>query len=272
MFNRSKAQREEPTASVPAVVNETAVAPVGLADQFEADAGDAADHTSDELAIPFLVILQKGSPQVDEGSSDRIDGAKPGMIYNTVTGELRDQLEVIPCAKQRVFVEWIPRDDGGGSVGQYAPGSPEVLSAVPGKSARAMKIGENDLIETVYQFVLDLTEDGTNCALIGMSSTQLKAARQWGTMIEGARMTGRNGVAFKPPRYAYRYGLTTVLRSKDKWTWYTWQVERLGLVEDGAQYAAAKAYSASVQSGALQASTPPEDPGSSTKDDDSTPF
>ena len=44
--------------------------------------------TQDDLALPFVRILGQLSPQVTEGDSKFIDGAKPGMIYNTVTSEL----------------------------------------------------------------------------------------------------------------------------------------------------------------------------------------
>ena len=44
--------------------------------------------TQEDMALPFIRILGQLSPQVTDGDSKFIEGAKPGMIYNTVTSEL----------------------------------------------------------------------------------------------------------------------------------------------------------------------------------------
>ena len=56
--------------------------------------------TQEDMALPFVRILGQLSPQVTDGDAKYIDGAKPGMIYNTVTSELYDGkkgIKVIPC-------------------------------------------------------------------------------------------------------------------------------------------------------------------------------
>ena len=53
-------------------------------DMFAADAGvGVTDLGTDDLAIPFLKVLQKMSDELDD-----LDGAKAGDIYNTVTKEV----------------------------------------------------------------------------------------------------------------------------------------------------------------------------------------
>src|SRR5580765_462593 len=41
-----------------------------------------------ELVIPRLKILQPLNPEVQEGNNQYIEGAKPGMFYNTSSGRL----------------------------------------------------------------------------------------------------------------------------------------------------------------------------------------
>ena len=56
--------------------------------------------TQEDMALPFVRILGQLSPQVTEGDAKYISGAKPGMIYNTVTSECFDGkkgMKVIPC-------------------------------------------------------------------------------------------------------------------------------------------------------------------------------
>ena len=56
--------------------------------------------TQQDLALPFVRILGQLSPQVTQGDAKYIEGARPGMIYNTVTNDLFDGkkgIKVIPC-------------------------------------------------------------------------------------------------------------------------------------------------------------------------------
>ena len=46
--------------------------------------------TAQDLAIPFLALIQKTSPQIEE-----IEGCKPGMIFNTVSSKLYKELIVL---------------------------------------------------------------------------------------------------------------------------------------------------------------------------------
>ena len=86
--------------------------------------------TADDIAIPFINILQKLSHQVDEDDALHIDGAKAGMLFNTVTEELfdgKDGIMFIPVHRVHSYSEWVPRDMGGGFVAQHDPLDPVVL-------------------------------------------------------------------------------------------------------------------------------------------------
>jgi hypothetical protein len=75
--------------------------------RFLDDAGGGMEEaTADSFAIPFLAVLQKGSPQVDEASGQQIKGAKQGMIFETVTKSLFDGnkgVELVQAHYKRVF-------------------------------------------------------------------------------------------------------------------------------------------------------------------------
>jgi len=86
--------------------------------------------TQEDMALPFVRILGQLSPQVTDGDAKYIDGAKPGMIYNTVTSELFDGkkgIKVIPCYYKKDYPEWSDRGDGPGApVAVHSPGSPVI--------------------------------------------------------------------------------------------------------------------------------------------------
>ena len=55
------------------------------------DAGDGLDNlTPDDLLIPSLKLVQKGSPAVDPTDSTYKDSVKVGDILNSVTNESYD--------------------------------------------------------------------------------------------------------------------------------------------------------------------------------------
>ena len=82
------------------------------------------------MALPFIRILGQLSPQVTEGDSKYLDGAKPGMIYNTVTNDLFDGkkgIKVIPCYFKKDYPEWSDRGEGSGApVATHLPTSPVI--------------------------------------------------------------------------------------------------------------------------------------------------
>ena len=83
-------------------------------DLFSHDAGVGVDNlTTEDLAIPFLKILQKMSDELDD-----LEGAKAGDIFNTVTKTIqkgKDGVDVINCAYALQFIEWEPRSSGSGA-------------------------------------------------------------------------------------------------------------------------------------------------------------
>ena len=76
-----------------------ATLPAAMAQAFANDAGRGMEEADkDSYAIPFLAILQGLSPQIES-----VEGARPGMICNTITNELFKECLVIPCYYQRRF-------------------------------------------------------------------------------------------------------------------------------------------------------------------------
>lgn len=244
---------------------QTAVAiPTDVNDLLASEPGEKQDAGGKDMAIPFIALLQKGSPQVDDSSGKYIPGAKQGFALNTVTNEVfntRDgPLEVIEVAFAKRFVEWVPRDSGGGFVGQHDPSAPIVATAVPGAKGRFLQLPNgNQLVETGYHYVILVTDDGPQWAVIGMSSTQLKTSRKWNTMIQTATVptsTGPKGAK----RFAYTYNLKSKSDSNEFGTWFSWDITKGERVTDIGLVQMAIAYRNAVESGLVQ-TTPPSPDG-----------
>ncbi len=247
--------------------NDTALAVMA---GFEEDAHAGFDNMNQEdFALPFLRLLTNTSPEVGE-----VEGAIPGMIYNTVTGELYDGkkgINVVSCSYTRVYIEWAPRGSGSGAPIAIHPSTSDVLSKThrePGESKDFLDNG-NYIENTANHYVMMVDDDGVpQPALIVMKSTQLKKSRKWNSMAMSVKMPGKNGL-YTPPIYSQIYHLTTVAESNDKGKWFGWEVERIGAIEDINLYQAAKAFASSVSSGDVKAKHQDE---SASAQADSNPF
>ena len=213
---------------------------------FEADANQGAQNISQEdLALPFLKILGQLSPEVNKRDGKYVEGAEPGKIINTVTNELFDSIDVIPCHYKRQYIEWQDRGTSSGApVAIHDADSDIVSQTTRGKDFKDRLPNGNYLDNTANHFVLVLGKNPST-ALISMKSTQLKISRKWNSLMMGLKMQGKNGM-FTPPTYSHIYNLSTVQMSNDKGTWFGWEVEKVGPVEDKNIYEMAKTFATSV--------------------------
>ena len=220
---------------------------------FEADANQGAQNISQEdLALPFLKILGQLSPEVNKRDGKYVEGAEPGKIINTVTNELFDNVQVIPCHYKRQYIEWQDRGTSTGApVAIHEADSDIVSQTTRGKDFKDRLPNGNYLDNTANHFVL-VTGKNPQTALISMKSTQLKVSRKWNSMMMGIKMQGKNGL-FTPPTYSHIYNLSTVQMSNDKGTWFGWDVTKVGPVQDKNIYDMAKNFATSVGKGEVQA-------------------
>jgi len=226
---------------------------VALAGDFEQDANSGFDGMGQEdFALPFLKLLTSTSPEVGE-----VEGAMPGHIMNTVTGELFDGkkgITVIPVAYIRQYIEWAPRGSGSGAPQAIYPATSDILTRThrePGDNKDYLDNG-NYIENTANHYVMVVNDAGIpEPALIVMKSTQLKKSRKWNSMMMSTKLMGKNG-PYTPPMYSHIYRLTTQAESNDKGKWYGWEVEKIGVIEDMNQYAAAKAFAQQVGAGEVK--------------------
>ncbi len=253
---------------------------IALASDFEQDAsGDFEGMSQDDFALPFLRLLTSTSPEVGE-----MDGALPGMMLNTVTGELHDGKKgvlVIPCVYVRQYIEWAPRGTGSGAPISIYPATSDILSRThrePGDNKDYLDSG-NYIENTANHYVMVINDQGfPEPALITMKSTQLKKSRKWNSMMMSVKLMGKNG-AYTPPMYSQVYRLTSQAESNDKGKWFGWEIERVGAVENMDLYQAAKAFAAQVGSGAVRVKHESDDanangraPAGETFGDSEVPF
>lgn len=240
-----------------ASVNQSAQLPAGMDDMEELlrDSGAGVDSMGmDDVAVPYLYVLQTNSPQVNPDSDSYIEGAKAGMFFNNVTNEIYDGrnegLIVIPCAYERKYVEWVPRDSGGGYVADHDIESGILSETTPNEKGIPCLASGNLIVETAYHYVyFKNPKDGQwDQIIIPMKSTFLKKSRRWNKTLMATLIPGTSARA---PRWLYPYTIKTVKESKGDQTWSNVDLTRMEEMVTAEQYRAAKAFAQLFESGAI---------------------
>lgn len=195
---------------------------------------------AEDIAIPYIYILQDNSKAVKSGPG-KVEGAKAGLLFNNVTGELYDSIKVVPVSwMEDRYIEWTP-----GSRGQFV-GSYVGAEAVAVKAAskevvddegkrRVVTASGNWLVQTHVRYVLVLKGEGESLrierAVIAMAKTQIKHSKRWNNLILSNTMMTSTGPKVKPP-FSRVYTLSTALESKNDDTWFSWNIGSYEEVKD----------------------------------------
>lgn len=246
---------------------------LSVSDQMAQDAAKDSGFEGmgpDDLAIPFIQILQALSPQVR--GKEKIKGAAEGDFYNTVTTEvMKDHIIIVPCAYEKSYVEWVLRENGGGFVQKHETSA--ILSHCT-RNDRNQNIlpSGNQIVDTAYHYCLLVREDEPPLqVVISLTSTQLKKSRRWNSMALSLKIKVGKGI-ITPPVYSHTYVATSVEESNDRGQWMGWVIGEPGVIDDPKLYALAKDFHNAVTQGSVRTAPPPqEDRGDLSepiKDDD----
>lgn len=250
--NNDKLVADSESTAVQKIESDQTALSTNVALDFEADAGaglEGADNSS--YAVPFIAMLQGLSPQIET-----VDGAKPGLMFNTVTEELYSELVVIPCAFQRRFVRWVPREKGGGYRGDFDPIDVETgkLDTHRNDDGKLM-IEEDELKDTRNHYVLyhDTASDSWQPALVSMASSKIKMSKRWMSRIRGIELKTKHGKMYNPPSFSHQYLFKPLKEKNEKGTFYNFEIRLHGPVQDPNVYQKAKLFHEQVVSGMVKA-------------------
>lgn len=256
---------------------ETALSTDVMDDIFD-NAGDGASFESSEMQIPFVRVAQSLSPQLNKKKAEYIEGLSNGDAYNNLTNQMwagEKGLVVIPCFQTTKYLEFVPRESGGGFRGEISASDP-VLQRTSRNGSKEILPSGNELVKADQHFCLIVDEEGmTQPVVIDMKSTQLKVSRRWKTNIAMQKVKNpKTGEIIVPPVYATMWKLTTSEETNDKGDFYNWAIERVGLVENRNLLLEAKSFRDSIMKGEVkaQAESSTEERAGSHTSDDSIPF
>ncbi len=138
------------------------------------------DVDQNDLVIPRIEVVQSLSKVRKKASSQFIEGADEGMLYNSVTRELYGtQVVIVPVAFVKEYLVWREQVLGGGFGGAYHT---EQEAQIEIASFEAPK--EWEAVLTHQHFCLLVKEDFTSEeVVISMSKSKLKISRKFNSLV-----------------------------------------------------------------------------------------
>tara|TARA_R110000824_G_scaffold40192_6_gene120720 strand:+ start:1774 stop:2580 length:807 start_codon:yes stop_codon:yes gene_type:complete len=194
------------------------------------DAGTASENmTADDMLIPRLKILQAQSPQALKSDGAYIKGAEAGQIFDNVTGELVDGetgMTVVPVSYRKTYLEWT---DDRKLVKDHGLQPDNLETCVQDEKGKLRTPDGNTMSLTAEYFIYVVAEDGSfSPAIISMSSSGIKKAKRWNSMINRLQIphpSGKGNNTINPAMFWTAYTLTTTPEQNDMGSWFNWEIE-----------------------------------------------
>lgn len=195
------------------------------------------------FSIPFFGILQALSPVCQRGHANHIEGLQPGDIFNNVTKKVAQKLRVAVTRRSHTLCSWTPREDGSGFIGEeeaHVENMAEFAKILPDDKKRRIieKIDQDtkkakriEITEHRNFYVVNIDEENMKLepAIVSMTKSQLKTARDWNTLIDvdSAKVAVTVGgmQTFRPVLHSAIWELGTQLKTKDGNSWFVWTVK-----------------------------------------------
>lgn len=230
-------------------------------------AGRQNVNAARDMQIPFLEILQSGSPQLKRGNAKYIKEAQQGDILNTVTGKLYTTYE--PDGKPLVvtvvdfvpqWIEWKLRHLGGGFIKAHKDEmvmAQTVKGGPKGKDDVLRNNPEHAIVPTASYAVLVEDPDGRYLAAISMKSSQLKKSRKWQSQIAALKDPRDESIVL--PSFYSQWELSTALEEFAEGSAYGWVIKRKEKTPALIFREALQQFKTVQSTPALMASVPPSD-------------
>lgn len=186
---------------------------------------------AEDVAVPYLSIIQQLSGYVKSAHENYIEDATAGELINSIsleryTGE--GGVAVIPCYFRQVWNEYGPGKRGD-FVTEHPASTELALQTTRNADGQDELPSKNVLVRTARHFCL--MADTLEPVVITMRSSQLRTSKRWNSLLSGRRMEGIDGEKFTPPTYSSIWHIGTMIQTKGDDSWFGFKVTPWGDVE-----------------------------------------
>lgn len=222
----------------------TAIATNDALSLLQANAGAGLeDIRSEHLAMPFLSILQDGSPQVKKRDPKYIPGAEAGMFLYSTTNKVFESIRCVMFHFDSNVVEWFDRKLGKtGFVAQY----PDMHTATAARTAANRQDTQLQNTHNHYLLIEDAEEGEWIPCVFPATSTKLSPSKKWLNAVRTLRLPESDAPC---PIFGGVWILTPEFQQKDSNSYFTFSAELEGIVDDPDLVAKAVEYAKGYASG-----------------------
>ena len=248
--------------------------PTDIADELEGIKSLGYSEKSEDALVPILSILQDNSAEVKARHPKQIQGALPGMAILRALKKIIDIREeqpglvVQPAGFQHMWVRWMGEPGEGRIMAQY-PFHDRPQEAVPKKLQEGddretwvMPDGSR-LVDTRYHIVLAEIDGNWTPLVIPFAGTNHTVSRTWTNIMKSFKL----GSGMSAPGWFRFYQLKTHFQSRGTQSWYNYEINDLGWVEDKQQRTEGKKLNDSVETETIAADIRHEDQSDGDGDD-----
>lgn len=241
-------EMSEATTSEVATKGESGVA-LPMASLMAEQGSGLEEVGSDDVAIPYLSILQKMSAAVEKSDPGYIEGATPGMFHNTVSGELYDGEEgllVVPCYFRAVYTEQGPGKRGK-FIAEHPVSWPEAAKTTRNSDRQDVLPNGNVVVRKNRHYLMLAWQEEP--VVLTCKSTALRTSKAWNSQLAARKMDDGKGGTFIPPTFSTVWRLTTVRNENDEGVWYTPSVKLVNDLADPDLFEKCRQFAAVVRGG-----------------------
>jgi hypothetical protein len=183
-------------------------------------ASHETDFKKEDLATPYLQIVQSTSGYMKRNDPAFIPDAKEGDIIDTLTLKLRQRAAFVPVKFEVHYTEWKP--NRGPMVKQWGSDASGYEQAEGTYGTRKTADG-NDIVPAGTYYGLLAEEDGSSSlpVVLSLTGTQAKKSRKLNALINALEIPGVDD----PPMFSRVFALTSVGESNDQGSWSGWKIE-----------------------------------------------
>ena len=189
--------------------------------------------SSADVARPTIKLLQGLSPEVKKSNPAYIEGASEGMLLNSVSGELYDEVYVVNIAFNKTYSVWQKRELGGQYEGMYDTESDA--------KAKFDEIGATDATHGIFEThthicaMIDPETKKVQPVQFMLNRSALGPSRAWNTNIATAG----------GDRFSSIWKVSGTSTSNGKGDWTTYLTQFAGYAPDDLHAELGKLYDAS---------------------------
>lgn len=225
----SKMAKKESTA----VVEKPETTPViyesdTVPDYIKAGQRGSENVSTDDIIIPRLELIQGLSPYVKDGDPKFNPDARPGMLINSVTGQLYGkEVMLVPVYFMKQWLVWRKRKwvdekgreqtSEGGFMGSYNTQAEAHEEATRREAEGGAPI---EIIDTPQHLCLliNFNAGSIDEVMVSMPRTKAKVSRQWNSMV---RLAGGD-------RFSRAYRVTSALEKNSRGDYYNFVIAQSG--------------------------------------------